>query len=321
VTAPAGPPALLCTDSILERYGERLAVAAPELQPIGLVDGHSLDDADLGRLRVAFFSGDAYPERAANFMETVLRAPALQWLHTFSVGTDHPVFVGLLDRGVRLSASSGTSAGPIARTAMLYLLALSRDLPRLLRAQAAHDWSPRRFQDLEGQPIGVVGMGPIGLEVIRMASALRMRPIGMRRAVVGDEPCPTWPLDRLAELAALVDALVVALPLHDDTRGIISADVIARLRPDAVFVNVGRGELVDEAALTEALAAGRLGGAGLDVFANEPLASDSELWDLPNVIITPHMSGACRTSDDRATELFLTNLAAFTRGEPLLNER
>jgi phosphoglycerate dehydrogenase-like enzyme len=321
VTAPAGPPALLCTDSILERYGDRLAAAAPDLQPLGLVRGRTLDDAELARLRVAFFSGDAYPERAADFMGTVLRAPSLEWLHTFSVGTDHPVFSGLLARGVRVSASSGSSAAPIARTVMLYLLALSRGLPRLLAAQTRHEWAPRRFDDIEGRSIGIVGMGPIGLEVIRMAAALGMRPIGMRRAVVGDEPCATWPLTRLPELAAVVDALVVALPLTDDTRGIISAGVLSRMRPDAVFVNVGRGDLVDERALADALTAGRLGGAGLDVFVTEPLPPDSELWELPNTILTPHMSGTCSNSDDRATELFLANLAAFARGEPLTNER
>ena len=301
MTAPAGPPALLCTDSILERYGDRLTAAAPDLQPVGLVRGRTLDETELARLRVAFFSGDAYPERAADFMGTVLRAPALEWLHTFSVGTDHPVFTGLLARGVRVSASSGSSAagGPPAR-------------PRPPRA-------PRPGRGPPGAGVG--GMGPIGLEVIRMATALGMRPIGMRRAVVGDEPCATWPLDRLPELAAVVDALVVALPLTDDTRGIISAEVISRMRPDAVFVNVGRGDLVDEGALADALTAGRLGGAGLDVFVTEPLPPESELWDLPNTIITPHMSGTCSNSDDRATELFLANLAAFARGEPLANER
>ena len=321
MTAAVGPPALLCTNFILERYGDRVAAAAPHLQPIVLTDGGVLDEEALARLRVAFFSGDAWPDQATHFMGAVVRAPALDWLHTFSVGTDHPVFTGLLDRGVRVSASSGSSAGPIARTVMLYLLALSRDLGRLTRAQAAHEWAPRSFDDIEGRTIGVVGMGPIGLDVIRMAGALGMRPIGMRRTVVGDEPCPTWPLDRLAELASVVDALVLALPLTDDTRGLVSAEIIDRLGPDTIFVNVGRGELVDEEALAAALAAGRLGGAGLDVFATEPLPPDSALWDLPNVIVTPHMSGTCPTSDERAVEIFLTNLAAYTKGRPLLNER
>lgn len=318
---PAGPPALLCTDTIVARYGTRIAGAAPELDIISLDgDAHVAND-DLGRIEVAFFSGDAWPDRAAHFMGVAVRAPALRWLHTFSAGTDHPVFAGLLERGVRVSSSSGAAAGPIARTVLMYLLALSRGLSRLLRAQAAHEWAPQPYTDLEGQTVGVVGMGAIGREVIRLTTAVGMRAIGMRRAVVGDEPCATWPLTRLHELAGAVDALVVALPLTDETRGLVSADVIARLRPDAVFINVGRGELVDEPALTEGLVAGRLGGAALDVFLTEPLPTDNPLWDLPNVIITPHSSGLTQRTNDAAVEIFLGNLAAYSQGAPLHSER
>lgn len=199
-------------------------------------------------------------------------------------------------------------------------MALSRDLPRYLRDQAAHEWSPHSFDDLEGQTIGVVGMGPIGLEIIRLAEVFGMRPIGMRRAVVGGEPCETWPLGRFAELAATVDVLALALPLTDGTRGLLSATVIDSMRPGAVLVNIGRGELVDEAAMTAALIAGRPGGAGLDVFAVEPLPPDSPLWDLPNVIITPHSSGDTRSAHDRGVELFLDNLVLYGRGERLRNE-
>ena len=168
------------------------------------------------------------------------------------------MFTGLLERGVRVTSSSGAAAAPIARTVLMYLLALSRDLPRMLRAQAAHEWAPQRFDDLEGQTVGVVGIGSIGREVIRLTTAVGMRAVAVRRTVVGDEPCATWPIDRLPELAAVVDALVIALPLTAETRGLVSADVIARMRPEAVVINVGRGELVDETALTEALVAGRV---------------------------------------------------------------
>lgn len=288
---------------------------------VALTGDELVDGDDLDRLHVAFFSGDAWPERSSHFMAAVLRAPSLRWLHTFSAGTDHPVFADLLERGVRVSSSSGAAAGAIARTVLMYLLALSRDLPRLQRAQAAHEWAPQRFDDVPGWTVGVVGMGPIGREVIRLTSGIGMRPIGVRRRVVGDEPCATWPLDRLGELAAMVDALVVALPLTDETRGIISASVLERMSPDAVFINVGRGELVDEHALIDALSAGRLCGAGLDVFGTEPLPPDSPLWDLPNVIITPHSSGMTPHSDDEAVEIFLSNLVAYVDGQPLRNER
>jgi D-2-hydroxyacid dehydrogenase (NADP+) len=318
---PTVTPALLCTDWFAAHYADRLAATAPNLDLVPFVDHGPVMADDLTRVDAMFFSADSYPARSLAFLKAGLAAPNMRWLHTFSAGTDHPIFGQYRDRGVRITTSSGANAPPIARTVMLYLLALSRDLRGLLRDQAAHVWAPRPFDVLDGKAIGVVGMGPIGCEIIRLATAFGMRPIGMRRAVLGDEPCETWTLDRLRSLAAAVDVLAVALPLTAETAGIISADVIAALRPGAVFVNVGRGGLVDEPALVDALAHGRLGGAGLDVFATEPLPPASALWDLPNVIITPHNSANTASSGVEAAEIFLDNLARYVAGEPLRNER
>jgi phosphoglycerate dehydrogenase-like enzyme len=127
-------------------------------------------------------------------------------------------------------------------------------------------------------------------------------------------------LDELADAVRGADAVVAALPLAESTRGIVSVEVIAAMTDRTVFVNVGRGELVDQVALTDALAAGRLGGAGLDVFDPEPLPADDRLWDLPNVIISPHTSGSSDGTGRRVVELFLDNLARFVRGVPLRNE-
>ncbi len=317
----SGAPALLCTDWFAEHYAARLRAIAPDLDLVRLVGEDPPPDGDLARVDAFFFSADSFPDRTLPLLTAGLGAPNLRWLHTVSAGTDHPIFGRFRDRGVRITTSSGANAAPIARTVMLYLLGLSRDIRGVLRDQAAHVWNPRPFDDLDGKTIGVVGMGPIAREVIGLATAFGMRPIGMRRAVLGDEPCETWTLDRLPELAASVDVLAVALPLTDDTRGIISAAVIEAMRPGAVFVNVGRGDLVDEPALIAALTHGRLGGAGLDVFATEPLPSDSPLWDLPNVIMTPHNSANTGSSGVAAAEIFLANLARYVSGEPLHNER
>jgi phosphoglycerate dehydrogenase-like enzyme len=312
-------PAIFCTDVVLARYGLQLDELAPGHDVVPLDGDHAVSDTDVARIEVAAFSGDAWPDRATVFMGTCLHAPRLRWLHTFSAGTDHPVFGMFRERGVRVTTSSGAAARPIAATVMMYLLALSRDLPRALRAQARHEWEPRSVAELEGGTVGVVGMGAIGLEVARLAAAFGMRPIGLRRQPRGDEPCETWPSSRLGELAATVDALVVAAPLTDETRGMIDAEVIAAVRPGAYFVNVGRGELVDEPALIEALRDGHLGGAALDVFAVEPLPADSPLWDLPNVIVTPHSSGMTDNTGERAMAMFLANLARYVAGEPLQN--
>jgi phosphoglycerate dehydrogenase-like enzyme len=247
-------------------------------------------------------------------------APRLGWFHTFSAGVDNVFFQRLLEQGVRVTTSSGAQAVPIAQTVMMYLLALSRDLPGWLEDQRERRWAPRDIVDLQDRTLGVVGLGPIGLEVARLGQALRMNVIGMRRAPRGDEPCETWTLDRLNELLPRVDVLVLALPLTDETRGLIDAAALAQLRSDSIVVNVGRGESIDEDALVAALQQGRIGGAGLDVFAVEPLPKDSPLWQMSNVIITPHSSGTSPGNWQRASEIFVENLAHYMRGESMRNE-
>jgi len=147
-----------------------------------------------------------------------------------------------------------------------------------------------------------------------------MRVIGVRRTPSGDEPCETWPIERLHELLSMVDVLVLTAPLTVDTLGMIGAEELALMPKGAHVVNVGRGQVVDEPALAAALASGRLGGAALDVFAVEPLPAESPLWDLPNVIITPHSAGSTPLATERAAEIFADNLGRYVRGEPLRNE-
>lgn len=310
---------LFCTDVFLAEHREELLSIAPDLEFVALGDGEVAPD-DVARITIAFFSHDAWPERAPSFMAVAISAEQLRWLHTMSAGVDHPVFQLFLDRGTRVTTSSGSSSQPIAATAMMYLLALTRDLPRMMRAQAAHEWAWERWRELRGRRLAVLGLGPIGREIARLAAELGMEPTIVRRAVRGDEPWPARRLDELVDVVAEHDAVAVALPLTDDTRGIVSADVIAAMRPGALFVNVGRGELVDQAALTAALATGHLGGAGLDVTDPEPLPPDDPLWDLPNVILTPHNSGSTDGTARRAAEAFLDNLRRWEAGDPLRNE-
>lgn len=312
--------ALFCTDTFFDAHRDAITRIAPELDLVVLRRDEEVSAADIERVTIAFFSNDAWPERAAPFFKVALAAENLQWMHSMSAGVDSPVFSMFLDRGARLTTSSGASAPPIAGTVIMYLLALSRQLPRLMRAQSAHEWEPQPFVELDGRRIAVVGYGPIGQEVVRLATALNMDPVILRRAAIGDEPCAVRPLSELLDVVAEADAIAVALPLTDDTRGLFSAEIIGAMQPHALFVNVGRGELVDQAALTAALASGRLGGAGLDVFDPEPLPADDPLWDLPNVIITPHNSGSSDGTTERVAQIFLDNLGRFQRGEALINE-
>lgn len=310
--------AILVSDWVHEHYGRELSQRAPGRPLVVVSDAGCTGDP--AEAAICFFSGDLFPERAPHFLRQMIRAKGLAWFHSFSAGVDNPFFQGLLERGIRLTTSAGAHAVPIAQTVMLYLLALSRDLPSWLAAQNEHRWAPRDLVDLQGQQLVVVGMGPIGLEVARLGLALGMRVVGLRRTPRGDEPCETRSLSALDALLPECDALVLAVPLAPETRHLIDAARLAKLPPRAVLVNVARGEIIDEDALVAALEAGRLAGAGLDVFREEPLPKASPLWNLPQVIVTPHSSGTTPANWDRAAQIFLDNLGRFERGEALRNE-
>lgn len=310
--------AILVSEGVEERYGAEMRRLAPGRPHV--VVGPDDCTGDPTTAAICFFSGDLYPERSATFLRQMIRAKQLQWFHTFSAGVDAPFFQGLLQRGIRLSTSAGSQAVPIAQTVLLYLLALSRDLPGWLDAQREHRWEPRDVMDLQGQRMLILGMGPIGREVARLGLALGMDVVGLRRTPRGDEPCETRPLAELDDLLPSCDALVLAIPLVPETHHLIDAARLAKLPAGALLLNVARGDVVDEEALVAALESGRLGGAGLDVFHEEPLPAKSPLWDLPRVIVTPHSSGTTPANRDRAAAIFLENLGRFERGEPLRNE-
>lgn len=298
--------------------------AHPGLQILPMPGAARLTEEQIAAIDIAVFSNDLVTSgQARAFFGVVLRAPSLRWLHAFAAGLDDPVFDALADRGVALTHSAGASATPIAHTVMMHLVALCRHARPLAVAQSEQRWArpPDGNLDVEGRTLGVVGLGSIGAEVARLAGHFGMHIIGVRRHPDGSEPCETWPVGRLHELLPRLDDLVLTAPLTAATRGMIGAAELALLPAGAHVVNVGRGELVDEAALAAALATGHLGGAALDVFATEPLPADSPLWALPNVIITPHSAAGTPLGSDRAAAVCTANLARWARGEPLQNLR
>lgn len=313
------PDVLFCSDEFWDQRGEEVVTIDPTVEVVRLVGREHVTPSDLGRITIAFQTPDLWRGRLKDFMGAAIRCSNLRWMQTAAAGTDHHVFDRLRSNGVSLTTGVGTTAPAIAQTVMLYLLALSRDLPRLGRAQVEHRWAPEHSTDLEGLKLGIVGFGSIGHEVARLATAFGMEPLGLRRSARPGDPYPHWLNNRLDDLLEWADAIVVAAPLTDETRGMFDADAFARMKPGSWFVNVGRGQIVDENALIGTLVDGHLGGAGLDVFATEPLPADSPLWTLPNVIITPHCSGDTNSSDRRAVELTLENFRRHTHGEPLLN--
>jgi len=254
--------------------------------------------------------------------------PALRWVHATSAGAGELVRRAGLDRDaldrVVVTTSSGVHAVPLAEFAVLGLLAIAKDLPGLAAAQRARSWPTVRqpLRELRGQTLVLVGLGEIGREVARLGKALGMRTVGVRRRP-GSAPPPftdeVHGADRLPELAGRADAMVVSLPLTGETAGLLDRATIERLPPACIFVNVGRGGVVDEAALLDALRERRIAGAVLDVFATEPLPPGSPLWTLPNVLVSPHAAALSEHEDQRIVELFLANLRRFLDGEPLAN--
>lgn len=310
--------AILISAATERRIGQDIAGIARSHPVVVLHD--DMTDAQTAEVEVAYFSSDLWPVGSRQFFGVVQRSPNLRWFHTMSAGVDSPVFGAMRQRGVRLTTSSGSAALPIAQTVLLYVLALNKGLPAWTDAQRREAWEPHTSADLQGSRLVVVGMGPIGRHAARLAQAFDIEVVGVRRTPQGDEPCRTVTFQQLDTELALADHVVLALPLTDDTRLLFDERRLQVIKRGAAFINVGRGELVDEDALIGALRSGQLSGAGLDVFRTEPLPTGSPLWSMPNVIVTPHNSGAAEGNVAKVDEIFLANLHRFANGEPLMNE-
>lgn len=260
--------------------------------------------------------------------EAIARATALKWVHCSGHAVGHFPLSELAARGILVTNSRGVQAVPIAEHVMACLLALARRLPETLRDQQQSQWRPNELLGdaspwlLSGRTVGILGVGTIGQAVAARAHAFGMRVVGMRRNTARDTPegfdliLGPADKDRLLDLA---DVVVLAAPLTDETMLLLDANALARMKPGAIVINVARGQLVDENALADAIEAGRLGGAALDVFTTEPLPPQSRLWSLPNVIVTPHNSGFRAGHFDAVVDLFTENLTRFEHGLELLN--
>jgi phosphoglycerate dehydrogenase-like enzyme len=253
-------------------------------------------------------------------------ASRLRWVQSPAAGVGSLMFPELLASPVILTSARGIRARSIAEHVLGVTVALARSIPATMRAQAAHRWAQEeleaRARTLQGQRMGIIGLGAIGLEVVKIASPFGFRITALRRR--SGEPPPegvdaVWMPDRLPDLLAQSDVVVLAVPHTPETKRLIGRAQIERMKQGALLVNVARGKLVDDEALVEALRDGRLGGAALDVFSEEPLDPSSPYWDLPNVIVTPHTAGAMQDYWTPLVALFADNLRRFEKGQPLLN--
>eukprot|EP00882_Tetradesmus_deserticola_P009275 GHRQ01009786.1.p1 GENE.GHRQ01009786.1~~GHRQ01009786.1.p1 ORF type:complete len:398 (+),score=168.14 GHRQ01009786.1:291-1484(+) len=248
----------------------------------------------------------------------------LQWLHSASAGLEHLLFQELVDSPVVLSNAKGVYSHSLAEYALTCCSWFAKDFPRLLAAKAARSWEPYDVEELRGKTLGVVGYGDIGRATAILAKAFRMKVVALRRNTTLSEADQdivekVYTPDQLTELMSASDYVVAATPYTPSTDKLISAAAIAAMKPNGVFVNVGRGKCVDEEALIDALQAKRIRGAALDVFAKEPLPPDSPLWDLPNVFMSPHNADRTKEFQYESMELFVQNVQRYMAGEELLN--
>lgn len=244
-------------------------------------------------------------------------ARRLRWVQSLGAGVEDVVAAPALAPDVAITRIVDQFGPSIAEYVFAELLARVRRLDLARALQAERRWQGFLADRLGGRTIGVAGLGSIGREVVRKARAFDMRVYGLSRtAAQADSVDRHFGPDAWIAFVRDLDVLVLTLPLTPETRGVVDRAVLEAMRPESVLVNVGRGALVPEAALVEAIAAGRPGGAVLDVFESEPLSAQSPLWDLPGVTVTPHVSGPSRT--DEVAAFFLDNLARFERGAPLV---
>jgi phosphoglycerate dehydrogenase-like enzyme len=324
---------VLLSKGFIASYGQLLDEAAGRagltLDIVHLPDNAQAQPApaDCNRIEVTMLTRDIrFSDHYKTYGETLLAAKNLQLAHFDSTAIEqHPFVAPLLARGVKLTTATGSNGVPVAQTAITTLLMMSRGLPHWLDAQRRKSWEPLRASaqppDLQSQTILVVGMGTIGSAVARFAQVLGMHVIGIRRKprAAGDPVDEMHALTDLPRLLPRCDWVVLACPLIAETRGIINAQSLASMKKSAGLINVARGALCDKRAVIAALKSGQIRCAHLDVFETEPLPADSPLWEMPNLIVTPHNASASAGNERRSVHMFLENLERWARGASLLN--
>jgi phosphoglycerate dehydrogenase-like enzyme len=254
--------------------------------------------------------------------DIVQRAPCLRWVQSSSSGVGEWIRrLGLVDVPVVVTNAAGMHARPLAEFAVFAMLYFAKRWPRMVEEQRAHHWERCAIETLEHKTLGIVGLGHVGQTVARLARPFGMRIIGVRRS-----DAPVDAIDQvylphqLSTLLGESDYVVLSVPYTSETAGMLGAEQLAPMKPNAILINIARGTIVDESALIEALRSGRLAGAALDVVSKEPLAAESPLWDMPNVLITPHSMSTAVTENEWLTDLFCDNLRRYLAGEPLRNQ-
>jgi phosphoglycerate dehydrogenase-like enzyme len=309
--------------SSYDKIAGRLNAVAPDLDVVVLepdrsltLRGASLDPSALNA-EIYWLTQEAFGGSGAGYFSTLTSSPHAGWVQTVFAGLDNPVFAPLR----RLTVTNSSAQAPaIAEYVTIHALSLLHPIADQARRQAAHDWTPQPFREVAQTRWLIVGFGNIGREIARRAKAFGAAVEAVRRSQ--DDEGLADQVSRQADLPQRLphaDVVVLACALTDETRDLADAAFFAAMKPGAILINIGRGGLLDEDALKTALDQDRPGHAVLDVFRTEPLPADSWLWDHPKVRVTPHASNRGELTRARGEDLFLENLARYTRGEPLIN--
>ena len=324
----------LVSRQFVARFGDEFkAVAERAGKPASFMmlpeaPGARLSQSDRERVNCIFLDRDLRfnDQIYAAYREMVLAAPNLKWVHYTSSGVGQQEFVFELDaKRVIITSSTGSNAEPVAQTGLTGLLMLARGFGTYIRGQYTHEWRPLRGDtlpdDLRGQTLLLIGVGAGGTVFAGYARAFGLKVIGVRRSPLqpGEPVDELHPPSKLPELLPRADWIVIACPLTQETLNLIDAAAFQRMKKGARLINIGRGEVIDEASLIAAIRSGHLGGAALDAHRQEPLPAESPLWDLPNVIISPHNASASTGNEKRCAEMFIANFGHWLRGETMFN--
>jgi D-3-phosphoglycerate dehydrogenase len=300
---------------VQKRHIDQIAALAPDAEIVA-PDQQNLPEEVLN---ADIFCGHA-KERPISWEEVVAQG-RLRWIQSSAAGIDHCLTPAVAASPIVVTSASGVFADQVAEQTLALLLGLLRSLPVFFRAAQRKEFIRRPTADLHGTTIGIIGLGGNGRRLAEVLAPFRTRILATDYFPVDRPPQVEQlvPPEQLGTILPQCDIVILCVPLTETTRGMIDAPTLAAMKPGAVLINVARGQVVVESALVEALITGHLSGVGLDVTEVEPLPASSRLWDLPNVIITPHVGAQSRTRYDDATRLFAENLGRFQRDEPLVN--
>ncbi len=302
--------------AVFEHFGAAAQEIVPDLD-WALIDENgtwsgSPEDCDL-----IVWAADAYQHA---FVDAVVEIPAPRWAHTEDAGIDGRFYDAMRDKGAIVTHSPGANAPEVAEFALSFVLWSAKRLGNFRDAQRAHEWKKSKLESLSDKTALILGLGAIGSRIARYAKGFEMRVLGIRRSTEAAAN-----VDRQGTLADLDDFLpegdfvIVALPFSSQLNGLIGKATLARMKSTATLINVGRGALVDVPALKQALLDGQIESACLDVLPTEPWPADDDLWDTPNLFITPHNAASSGLYLQRVGKLWIENLGRYLRGEALLN--